>query len=229
MPAMLRNLLARAPQMEDLEAVTELLVACDIADFGMPDRTKEDIHAEWCRPDFNLDTDAWIIVTTDGRFVGYAHVWPCNSMHTSVFASVHPAYRNRGIGMLLLRLAEERAREQINAAPPAARISLTSVVSHSNEAARWLFEREGYTPVQQFWRLIVEMEDEPSESFEAFPQHGKLKLDLAVNIANPVGTTQIQKRTGIYVARQYDVYEKELRSGTEMSIGGHLTEQSIAA
>jgi len=215
--------------MEDLEAVTELLVACDIADYGMPDRTKEDILTDWRRPDFNLDTDAWVIVTTDGRFVGYAHVWPCNSMHTSVFASVHPAYRNRGIGMLLLRLAEERAREQINAAPPAARISLTSVVSHSNEAARWLFEREGYTPVQQFWRLIVEMEDEPSESYEAFSRRGKLKLDLAVDTANLVDTTQIQKRTGIYVARQYDVYEKELRSGTEMSIGGHLTEQSIAA
>ena len=229
MLAMLRNLLARAPQMEDLEAVTELLVACDIADYGMPDRTKEDILADWRRPDFNLDTDAWVIVTTDGRFVGYAHVWLCSSMHISVFASVHPAYRNRGIGMLLLRLAEERAREQINAAPPAVCITLTSVVSHSNEAARRLLEREGYTLQQHFWRLIVEMEDEPSESYEAFSQRGKLKLDLAVDMANLVGMTQIQKRTGIYVARQYDVYEKELRSGAELSIGGHLTKQGIAA
>ncbi len=229
MPAMLRNLLARAPKIDDLEAVNELLVACDLADYGMPDRTKEDIRAEWCRPGFNLDTDAWIIVTTDGRFVGYAHVWPCNSTHTYVFASVHPAYRNRGIGMLLLRLAEARAREQINTAPPAARITLASEVSHNNEAARWLFEREGYTPVQQFWRLIVEMEDEPSESCEAFSQRGKLKLDLAVDTANPVGTMQIQKRTGIYVARQYDVYEKELRSGVELSAGEHLSKQCLAA
>jgi len=229
MPAMLRNLLARAPKIDDLEAVTELLVACDIVDFGMPDRTKEDVLAEWRRPDFNRDIDAWIIVTTEGRFVGYGHVWPCNSKHTSVFASVHPAYRNRGIGMLLLRLAEARAREQINTAPPAAGITLTSVVSHSNEAARWLLEREGYTPVKQFWRLIVEMEDEPSESFEAFSQHGKLKLDLAVDIANPVGTTQIQKRTGIYVARQYDVYEKELRAGAELSMCEPLSKRGLAA
>ena len=229
MLAMLSNLLARAPQMEDLEAVTELLVACDIADYGMPDRTKEDIRTDWRRLDFNLDTDAWVIVTTDGRFVGYAHVWPCNSMHSSVFATVHPAYRNRGIGMLLLRLAEERAREQINAAPPAVCITLTSVVSHSNEAARRLLEREGYTLQQHFWRLIVEMEDEPSESYGAFSQRGKFKLDLAVDTENLVGMTQIQKRTGIYVARQYDVYEKELRSGAELSIGGHLTKQGIAA
>jgi len=131
--------------------------------------------------------------------------------------------------MLLLRLAEERAREQINAAPPAERITLTSVVSHSNEAARRLLEREGYTLQQHFWRLIVEMEAEPSESYEAFSQRGKLKLDLAVDTANLVGTTQIHKRTGIYVARQYDVYEKELRFGIELPMGELLMKRGIAA
>ncbi len=73
------------------------------------------------------------------------------------------------------------------------------------------------------------MEDEPSESYEAFSRRGKLKLDLAVDTANLVDMTQIQKRTGIYVARQYDVYEKELRPGVELSMGGHLTKQGIAA
>ena len=109
------------------------------------------------------------------------------------------------------------------------RITLTSVVSHSNEAAQRLLEREGYTLQQHFWRLIVEMEDEPSESYEAFSQRGKLKPDLSVDTANLVGMTQIQKRTGIYVARQYDVYKKELRSGAELSMGGQLTHQDIAA
>jgi hypothetical protein len=109
------------------------------------------------------------------------------------------------------------------------RITLTSVVSHSNEAARRLLEREGYTLQQHFWRLIVEMEDKPSESYEAFSQRGKPKPDLSVDTANLVGMTQIHERTGIYIARQYDVYEKELRSGVELPTGEHLTKQSIAA
>ncbi len=226
MPAMLRNLLARAPKMEDLEAVTELLTACDIADYGMPDSTKEDLLADWQRSDFNLNTDAWVIVTTGGRFVGYAHVWLCNPM--SIFARVLPAYRNRGIGMLLLRLAEARAREQVDIAPPGARITLTTTVGHVNAAARRLLEREGYTSVRHFWRLIVEMEDDPCKSFEEFYRHGKLKLDLIVDAPNLIGTTQIQKRTGIYIARQYDIYEKELRAGQEQQTDEQLTKQSVA-
>ena len=214
--------------MEDLEAVTELRMACDIADYSMSDSTREAVLADWQKPGFNLNTDAWVIVTTDGRFVGYAHVWPYNSMYNSVFACVHPAYRSRGIGMLLLRLAEARAREQINAAPPGVRVTLTSTVSHINETARLLLEREGYTPVRHFWRLIVEMEDDPCESFKEFYQNGKFKLDLIVDTPNLIGTTNVQQRTGIYVARQYDIYEKELRAGQKRSANEQSLECYVA-
>src|SRR5215467_9926666 len=124
MPAMLRNLLARAPNKDDLKAVAELRMASDLADYGMPDSTEQDILVDWQRPGFNLNTDAWVVVTIDGHFVGYASVWYCEYMRFHIFACVHPAYRGRGIGMLLLRLAEARAREQLNVAPPAVPIML---------------------------------------------------------------------------------------------------------
>ena len=215
MAAKLSNLLARAPTMDDLGAITELRVSCDIAEHGMSNSTREAVLADWQRPGFNLSTDAWVIVTTRGRCVGYAQVWPCASTDNSVFACVHPSYRSRGIGMLLLRLAEARAREQIDATSPGVRVTLTSAVSHVNEVARRLLEREGYIPVRQFWRLIVEMEDDPSQSFKEFSQHGKLNLDLFVDVPNLIGTTHKRQRTGTYVARQFDIYEKELRTGTE--------------
>jgi hypothetical protein len=34
-------------------------------------------------------------------------------------------------------------------------------------------------------------------------------------VPNLIGTRHIQQRTGIYVARQFDIYEKELRTGAE--------------
>ena len=215
MATKLSNLFARAPKIDDLGAITELRIACDVADYGMPDSTREAVLADWQGPGFNLSADAWVIVTTSGRCVGYAHVWPYNSIHNSVFACVHPAYRGRGIGMLLLRLAEARAHEQIEAAPPGVRITLTSEVSQSNEGARRLLEREGYIPVRHVWRLIVEMEDDPSELCKEFSQYGMLKLDLVVDVLNHRGTTHIQQRTGIYFARQFDIYEKVLRTGAE--------------
>jgi len=215
MLAMLSNLVARAPTMDDLGAITDLCLACDNADYDLSDSTKESVLADYQRPDFNLSTDAWVIVTTSGRCVGYAHVWPCTSMHNAVFACVHPAYRRRGIGMLLLRLAEARAHEQIDATPPGVRVTLTSTVSHSNRGARRLLEHEGYTPVRQFWRVLVELEDEPGDSFKEFSEHGKLTLDLDVDVPHLIGTAHIQQRTGIYSARQLDLYEKELRTGAE--------------
>lgn len=229
MPAMLRNLLARAPNMDDLEAVAELRMASDLADYGMPDSTEQDTLVDWQRPGFNLNTDAWVVVTTDGHFVGYASVWHCQYMRLHTFACVHPAYRGRGIGMLLLRLAEARAREQIGGTHPAVRVTLQSTVSHSNEGARRFLEREGYTPLRHFWRLIVETEDDPSEPLAEYSHRDKLKLDLVVDAENLMGTTHMHQRTGIYLARQYDIYEKELRAGQERPLAESLSEAMACA
>lgn len=229
MPAMLRNLLARAPNMADLKAVAELRMVSDIADYGMLDSTEQDILVDWQRPGFNLNTDAWVVVTTDGHFVGYASVWPCEYMRFYTFACVHPAYRGRGIGMLLLRLAEARAREQLDIAPPAVHITLRSTVSHSNEAARRLLEHEGYTQLRHFWRLIVDTGDDPSESFAEFSHHGKLKLDLVVDAPDLIGTTEKHQQTGIYLARQYDIYEKQLRAGQGRPLAESLGEAMACA
>ena len=221
MPAILRNLLARAPKMEDLDAVTELLLACDMGDDAVSASIKEDLLCEWRKADFNVKTDAWVIVTTGGQVVSYASVCHHDCARRQLSACVHPAYRSRGISMLLLRLAEARAREQISAAPVGVRVTLTTTVSHLNEAARRLVEREGYRVVQHCWRLMLEMDEGPPESFQDFSQHGKLKLDLIVDAQHPMGTMQVQKRTGIYLVRQYDVYEKELRSGKEPQPEAH--------
>ena len=62
MPAILRNLVARAPKMEDLEAVTELLLACDMGDDAVSASAKEDLLRQWRRADCNVKTDAWVII-----------------------------------------------------------------------------------------------------------------------------------------------------------------------
>ncbi len=49
-------------------------------------------------------------------------------------------------------------------------------------------------------------------------RHGKFKMDLVIDAQNLIGTTQLAARTGMYVARQYDVYEKELRAGVVLEL-----------
>ena len=208
MAVLLHNLSARAPRLADLEAVTGLLIACDTVEDGLSDYTKEDLHSKWQKPGFKLEQDAWVIVTIKGQFVGYASVWldlldGCIEMDIRV----HPQYTGRGIGTLLLRLAEHRARSLVQNAHPAARVTLTVSVNSVNRVAGMLLEREGYMLVDHLCRLLLEV-DEPSPV-------GVARGDFALNAQALTGVAQLQKRTGIYFMRQYDVYEKELRPTAE--------------
>ena len=68
------DFLVRHPRMSDLEAVHRLLEVCDIAEYGAPDFTLEDLRTLWQGPTFNLATDAWIVIASGDRLVGYADV-----------------------------------------------------------------------------------------------------------------------------------------------------------
>jgi GNAT superfamily N-acetyltransferase len=199
--------------MKDLEAVTALIVACEIAEHNASDYTTDDLRSEWQRPSFNLETDAWIVLTTKGLLVGYASVWHKEHEQIHMFTRVHPEYRGRGIGTLLVRLAEQRARLHISQARPGARVTLNSTVSGVNEVARQLLEREGYTPIRQFWRIVIEMDEAVSKSY----QRGKLKVDLDLDSHRLIGATRVYEPEGLYIVQPYHTFEKELRSGQHLT------------
>ncbi|HEX6478573.1 MAG TPA: GNAT family N-acetyltransferase [Ktedonobacteraceae bacterium] len=224
MAVLLKNLLARAPKTEDLEAISELVIACDTAEFGIADSTMEDLPSNWQQSGFNLATDAWVIVTTKGQLVGFACVWHRDHEQIHTLICVHPEYRNRGIGTLLLRLVEERARLHVFHARPGTRVTLSSTVSSGNEQAKRLFEREGYSSVRQFWRIAIEID----EALSASSQKGKLQVELDVESLRLYGARQFYERDGIYVVRQYATYEKELRAGEELLLDGELSMLSHA-
>jgi GNAT superfamily N-acetyltransferase len=216
MAVLLHNLSARPPRLADLESVTELLVACDIVEDGLSDYTKEDLRSEWQQPGFKLDKDAWVIVTTKGQFVGYASVWLDSQTsdkaeqpdgQIAMYIRVHPEYTGRGIGTLLLRLAEHRARSLVQYACPSVRVALNVSVNSVNTVAGLLLEREGYTLVNHSCRLLIDSDE--------YSQHSTGKIDLPLDAQASTGVAQLQKRTGIYFMRQYDVYEKELRAGED--------------
>ncbi len=206
MTILLRNLLARTPKLSDAEAIATLLTICDALEGGLSRYTEEEILTPWQQPNFTLATDAWLIVTNQGQRVGYACL--SHDQHTCIRlqACVHPHYRGRGIGTLLLRLAEVRARQRISFAPPEARVTLTNAVSGTNHAAKELLEYEGYTFLNHFWRIVI-------ETNEVSQTH---KLVFDVNCSCVTGTIRTYEPSGLYTVRQYALYEKELRVGNEM-------------
>lgn len=151
----------RPPTMDDLAAVSELLDACDIAEYGAPDITLEELRNQWEAPTFQLHSDAWIVIATGGQVVGYADVGQRQHAKIFTFVRVRPEYAHRGIGQHLLRLAESWAGEDMAEADPEARITLNSWASSNNEAAQQRFERAGFQDVRRHWRMEIEMEAAP--------------------------------------------------------------------
>lgn len=225
MAILLQNLLARAPRLNDLSDVTRLLIVCDIIEDGMSDYTEEELLADWQRPGFNLDTDAWVIITNKGQLVGFADVWSCDYTQVNMRIRVHPEFLGRGIGTLLLRFAEHRSRQYLRKAPAGLRVVLHSAVSSGDQGAKDLLEQEGYTPVRQFWRMMVDAD----ESADGSLQTGKLKFDLYAEMQQLATLAQPHQRTGIYIARQYDIYEKELRAGGVLPATIELPMQPICS
>lgn len=54
-------------------------------------------------------------------------------------------------------------------------------------------------------------------SFVEFSERGKARVGLGVDAANLTGATRLYEKAGMRASRQFDVYDKELRAGVEMS------------
>ncbi|WP_165423776.1 GNAT family N-acetyltransferase [Ktedonosporobacter rubrisoli] len=204
----LHSLSVRPPVWADLSAVVGLIKACVKEEAGIEEPTEEEVHKSWQARNFNLRMDAWVIFTRKGDIVGYAEVRNCGDGRLVSMLRVHPAYRGRGIGTLLTWLVEERARQLMRRISLDIRVTLSNSVNSLNTAAHRLLEREGYSLVRNFWRLSIEMDEQlPDEG----ARDGKIQMDLVIDSANLMGSTRLPRRTGMYVVRQYDVYEKVLR------------------
>jgi ribosomal protein S18 acetylase RimI-like enzyme len=56
------------------------------------------------------------------------------------------------------------------------------------------------------------------QAFGEFYRRGKRKVDLGVDAESLTGATDLYKKVGMFVLRQFDLFEKELRSGKDVSV-----------
>lgn len=203
----LHNLSVRCPSSRDAVAVVDLLRTCEYDELERAEITEDAISRGWHAANFQLKTDAWVIVTKKGQVVSYAEVRQHKQGQFTMLLHVHPDYRGRGIGTLLIWLIEERARQQMLDICEDTRITLGTTISSLNQSARQLLEREGYTRIHHFWRLLIDMGAVAEQAYR-----GKLRVDMVVDAHNPLENTPVQQPTGMYIARQYEVYEKVLRT-----------------
>lgn len=129
----------RAAAPGDAEGILAVGIARDIADVGYPDYDLGDVEEE-------LAEAREACVVTDGEaIVAYAFIEGDDAR-----VAVHPDVCGNGIGGALLEWTEARGKGVIR-----------QEAAGSNDAARRLLERAGYTATQHFWRMVRDL-SEPS-------------------------------------------------------------------
>jgi mycothiol synthase len=159
------NLKLRPVTWSDLEAVTQLIyVACAADGDAVVAVTADELKHEWETPGFNLEKDALLVETYDGRVVGYEEFFDEHEharLRTDGY--VHPDFKGRGIGTCLLRRIEQRARAELRLAEPDVRVSLHSTTDQSDLEGLDLYRNEGYQPVRYHWRMEIVLDAPPPE------------------------------------------------------------------
>jgi mycothiol synthase len=150
----LTELIVRRPTLDDLDAVVELGNAFERVFLGAESFTAGEVADEWRRLD--LEQDAWLVVIPGGRIAGYATLEHRAERRFQSDGYVHPELRGLGVGGKLVDLAEDRARARRGA------VVQTAVVAHDEAAIKLLVGR-GYEPVRHFYRMAIELGDDPTE------------------------------------------------------------------
>jgi mycothiol synthase len=159
------SLTVRAAALEDVDAVVDLINTVAVKETGVAATGREDQLIEWGLPQFNLETDTWLVLAGNGNsaggqpLVGFVQLWDSEPhVRHYLFGRVHPDYQRQGIGSYLMDWAETRARQSLDKAPPEARVAIHTTAAHHNQATHDLFRVRGYTPTRCFYRMMIEME-----------------------------------------------------------------------
>lgn len=162
-PGLPSNLRLRAARWADLEPVAQLILdVCTNDGDAAVAVPPEELRAEWEIPGFTLETDAWVVTTSDGRVVGYEE-FVNRYAHASLQGDgyVHPDFMGMGIGTAMLRTLEERAHREMALAEPEQRVFIRNAMSIGDTVSRAMHETEGYRPIRFFWRMEISLDKAP--------------------------------------------------------------------
>jgi mycothiol synthase len=136
----------RAPRPDDAPAVLAVLTAREVADAGVPVHGLEDLRDDWRASEVDLERDARVVESGDGRIVAYATVKRPGSL-----AVVAPDYEGRGIGSRLLEWTEGRERA-------CGRALHRQWVAAGNASARSLLTSAGYLRTRSNFRMTAPLD-----------------------------------------------------------------------
>lgn len=148
---------------EDATGICEMIYeACK--HFGDAEMTvnEEELHAGWNTKGFDLDTDAWVVVSPQNQIVGYEALqdgFEHSVLHGDGY--VHPEHYFKGIGSVMLNRLIERSKLEIEKAPPANRVYIRNSVGATETNGPEIHEAAGFDLIRYHWRLEIKLDERP--------------------------------------------------------------------
>jgi mycothiol synthase len=152
----------RAPTMDDVPAIVDLLNFCAIDQIGRPDINRSELLAEWNAPGFDRSKSIRIAETGDGVIIGYIEVWDTDPLPVKnwVWGRVHPAFEGLGIGTDLMFWAEDRLQETLYRVPDDLRVTFRAGSLSTHVPTKNLMEKLGMTLSRYFWRMMIDLQNQ---------------------------------------------------------------------
>ncbi|MBU0494262.1 MAG: GNAT family N-acetyltransferase [Chloroflexi bacterium] len=154
------NLTIRHPSLDDAQATLDLMIACDVAEYGEPDSSLEDLVDEWS--DIDLDQDAWLAIAPHHQLVGYTAVFGGDQRF--IFDSyVHPTQAPDGLTKHLLTLCQARACEQLEVdTDTPTSVTASIIISPVNLADQQVAEELGFKLHRYHFGMRINLDAAPA-------------------------------------------------------------------
>jgi mycothiol synthase len=152
------TLAARPARPSDIHDVLAISCALEIAYIGESEYTLEDIEEEW--QELDLEHDAWL-VEADGGPAGYMQLEDRGGGRLVMDGYVDPKHAGKGVGGLMIDLAERRAAELLEQQPNGLPVGLETGVLANDPGAGPLLQSRGYRRIRVFLRMVIDLDQRP--------------------------------------------------------------------
>jgi mycothiol synthase len=151
----------RPTTLDDMPGALALANTCSQAIMGADEFTIEDYRKSWGDPARDIAADTQIAQTADGTIIGCVELWN-NTPYVGcwIWACVHPAFCDQGVGTALMDWAEQRARVALDRAPVGTRIVLEASTISSRQPSIDLLSDRGYSAVRRRLSMARELAGE---------------------------------------------------------------------
>lgn len=146
----------RRPTVDDAQLVYELMVACDIAEYGEADSDVNDILGDW--EGIDLSRDGWMVLGVDGRLAGYVVAIGRGPGRFKLDYYAHPDHESDELIAFLIATLEPRMAELATDGTALVEVIIPSV----KERDPALLAAAGYQLERHYFRMWIGMDESPA-------------------------------------------------------------------